>query len=177
MCPARRRGGGGAGLEPRQARRGQSATWPSSGAVSRRAASRRSRRPRSCASGSPRPNRWSRPSVSPHRSPAGRGRGPRQPPAPGGGDRRQLDPWRRPGRTSSPRPCAPCRPRCSSATSGWAGKVVELALTLPGGKLLPIDSKWVSSAALEQLAEPGLGRTAACPAHGPGGARGGAQGA
>jgi DNA recombination protein RmuC len=36
------------------------------------------------------------------------------------------------------------------------GKVVELALRLPGGKLLPIDSKWVSSAALEQLAEPGL---------------------
>ena len=39
----------------------------------------------------------------------------------------------------------------------WVGgKVVELALRLPGGKLLPIDSKWVSSAALEQLAEPGL---------------------
>ena len=37
-----------------------------------------------------------------------------------------------------------------------AGKVVELALRLPGGKLLPIDSKWVSSTALEQLAEPGL---------------------
>jgi DNA recombination protein RmuC len=36
------------------------------------------------------------------------------------------------------------------------GKVVELALRLPGGKLLPIDSKWVSSAALEQLAEPSL---------------------
>jgi DNA anti-recombination protein RmuC len=33
---------------------------------------------------------------------------------------------------------------------------VELALQLPGGKLLPIDSKWVSSGALEQLAEPGL---------------------
>jgi DNA recombination protein RmuC len=39
----------------------------------------------------------------------------------------------------------------------WVGgKVVELALRLPGGKLLPIDSKWVSSAALEQLAERGL---------------------
>ena len=37
-----------------------------------------------------------------------------------------------------------------------AGKVVELALRLPGGKLLPIDSKWVSSPALEQLAEPSL---------------------
>jgi DNA recombination protein RmuC len=37
-----------------------------------------------------------------------------------------------------------------------AGKVVELALRLPGGKLLPMDSKWVSSPALEQLAEPGL---------------------
>ena len=36
------------------------------------------------------------------------------------------------------------------------GKVVELALRLPGGKLLPIDSKWVSSEALELLAEPGL---------------------
>ena len=35
----------------------------------------------------------------------------------------------------------------------WVGgKVVELALRLPGGKLLPIDSKWVSSGALEQLA-------------------------
>src|SRR3981189_2028458 len=39
----------------------------------------------------------------------------------------------------------------------WVGgKVVELALRPPGGKLLPIDSKWVSSGALEQLAEPGL---------------------
>jgi DNA recombination protein RmuC len=39
----------------------------------------------------------------------------------------------------------------------WVGgKVVELALRLPGGKLLPIDSKWVSTSALEQLAEPGL---------------------
>src|SRR6266851_1932056 len=39
----------------------------------------------------------------------------------------------------------------------WVGgKVVELALQLPGGKLLPIDSKWGSSGALEQLAEPGL---------------------
>src|SRR5438128_12081608 len=39
----------------------------------------------------------------------------------------------------------------------WAGgKVVELALRLPGGKLLPMDSKWVSSVALEQLGEPGL---------------------
>src|SRR5438270_3495218 len=34
----------------------------------------------------------------------------------------------------------------------WVGgKVVELGLRLPGGKLLPIDSKWVSSGALEQL--------------------------
>jgi DNA recombination protein RmuC len=39
----------------------------------------------------------------------------------------------------------------------WVGgKVVELALRLPGGKLLPMDSKWVSSPALEQLSEPGL---------------------
>jgi DNA recombination protein RmuC len=39
----------------------------------------------------------------------------------------------------------------------WVGgKVVELALRLPGGKLLPMDSKWVSSPALEQLAEPGV---------------------
>jgi DNA recombination protein RmuC len=39
----------------------------------------------------------------------------------------------------------------------WVGgKVVELALRLPGGKVLPMDSKWVSSVALEQLAEPGL---------------------
>lgn len=39
----------------------------------------------------------------------------------------------------------------------WVGgKVVELALRLPGGKLLPMDSKWVSSPALEQLADTGL---------------------
>jgi DNA recombination protein RmuC len=39
----------------------------------------------------------------------------------------------------------------------WVGgRVVELALRLPGGKLLPMDSKWVSSVALEQLADPGL---------------------
>ena len=39
----------------------------------------------------------------------------------------------------------------------WVGgKVVELALRLPGGKLLPMDSKWVSTPALEQLAEPTL---------------------
>src|SRR5256712_149399 len=39
----------------------------------------------------------------------------------------------------------------------WVGgKVVELPLRLPGGKLLPMDSKWVSSVALEQLAAPGL---------------------
>src|SRR5215467_7972555 len=35
----------------------------------------------------------------------------------------------------------------------WVGgKVVEFGLHLPGGKLLPIDSKWTSSAALEELA-------------------------
>jgi DNA recombination protein RmuC len=34
------------------------------------------------------------------------------------------------------------------------GKVVEFGLHLPGGKLLPIDSKWTSSAALEELALP-----------------------
>src|SRR6267154_83438 len=39
----------------------------------------------------------------------------------------------------------------------WVGgKVVELALRLPGGKLLPMDSKWVSSGALEQLADPSI---------------------
>jgi len=39
----------------------------------------------------------------------------------------------------------------------WVGgKVVELALRLPGGKLMPMDSKWVASVALEQLADPGL---------------------
>jgi DNA recombination protein RmuC len=37
-----------------------------------------------------------------------------------------------------------------------AGKVVEFGLRLPGGKLLPIDSKWTSSAALEELAAPDL---------------------
>ncbi len=39
------------------------------------------------------------------------------------------------------------------------GRVVELALRLPGGKLLPMDSKWVSSVALEQLADTGLDAT------------------
>src|SRR5487761_782479 len=44
--------------------------------------------------------------------------------------------------------------------NGWVGgKVVELALRLPGGKLLPMDSKWVSSGALEQLADPALEAT------------------
>ncbi len=39
----------------------------------------------------------------------------------------------------------------------WVGgKVVEFGLHLPGGKLLPIDSKWTSSAALEELAQPDL---------------------
>jgi len=39
----------------------------------------------------------------------------------------------------------------------WVGgKVVELALRLPGGKFLPMDSKWVSTVALEQLADPTL---------------------
>src|SRR5205809_2177518 len=39
----------------------------------------------------------------------------------------------------------------------WVGgKVVELALRLPGGKLLPMGSKWGSSVALEQLGERGL---------------------
>jgi DNA recombination protein RmuC len=34
------------------------------------------------------------------------------------------------------------------------GKVVEFGLRLPGGKVLPIDSKWTSSAALQELAHP-----------------------
>ena len=34
------------------------------------------------------------------------------------------------------------------------GKVVEFAIRLPGGKLLPVDSKWTSSHALEQLSAP-----------------------
>jgi DNA recombination protein RmuC len=42
----------------------------------------------------------------------------------------------------------------------WVGgKVVELALRLPGGKLLPVDSKWVSSGALEQLSDPAIDAT------------------
>jgi DNA recombination protein RmuC len=39
----------------------------------------------------------------------------------------------------------------------WVGgRVVEFALQLPGGKLLPIDSKWTSSAALEELGRPDI---------------------
>ncbi len=34
------------------------------------------------------------------------------------------------------------------------GKVVEFGLRLPGGKLLPLDSKWTSSQALEELSAP-----------------------
>ncbi len=34
------------------------------------------------------------------------------------------------------------------------GKVVEFGLRLPGGKLLPIDSKWTSSSALEEIGLP-----------------------
>jgi DNA recombination protein RmuC len=37
-----------------------------------------------------------------------------------------------------------------------AGKVVELGLRLPGGKVLPIDSKWTSSQALDILSDPNL---------------------
>jgi DNA recombination protein RmuC len=36
------------------------------------------------------------------------------------------------------------------------GRVVEFALRLPGGKLLPIDSKWTSGSALEEAARPDL---------------------
>jgi DNA recombination protein RmuC len=36
------------------------------------------------------------------------------------------------------------------------GRVVEFALRLPGGKLLAIDSKWTSGAALEEAASPDL---------------------
>jgi DNA recombination protein RmuC len=36
------------------------------------------------------------------------------------------------------------------------GRVVEFALRLPGGKLLPVDSKWTSGAALEEAAKPDL---------------------
>jgi DNA recombination protein RmuC len=35
----------------------------------------------------------------------------------------------------------------------FGSKVVEYALRLPGGRLLPIDSKWTSAASLERLAE------------------------
>jgi len=41
--------------------------------------------------------------------------------------------------------------------NAWVnGKVVEFAVRLPGGKLLPVDSKWTSSQALEQLSAPDL---------------------
>lgn len=36
------------------------------------------------------------------------------------------------------------------------GKVCEFGLRMPGGKLLPIDSKWTSRLALEELAQPNL---------------------
>jgi len=34
------------------------------------------------------------------------------------------------------------------------GKVVEFAIRMPGGKVMPIDSKWPSSSALAELADP-----------------------
>jgi len=37
----------------------------------------------------------------------------------------------------------------------FGGRIVEFALRLPGGRLLPIDSKWTSAAALERLEDPG----------------------
>jgi len=41
--------------------------------------------------------------------------------------------------------------------NAWVGgKVVEFAIRLPGGKLLPIDSKWAATPGLEALAEPDL---------------------
>ena len=47
-----------------------------------------------------------------------------------------------------------------------AGKVVEFGLRLPGGKVMPLDSKWTSSAALEELSSPDCepGRRAALAA-------------
>ena len=41
--------------------------------------------------------------------------------------------------------------------NAWVnGKVVEFALRLPGGKMLPIDSKWTSLQSLEEIALPDL---------------------
>src|SRR5258708_30655177 len=46
----------------------------------------------------------------------------------------------------------------------WVGgQVVELALRLPGGKLLPMDSKWVSSRATSLHADPALDATRPTP--------------
>jgi DNA recombination protein RmuC len=39
----------------------------------------------------------------------------------------------------------------------FGSRIVEYALRLPGGRLLPIDSKWTSVAPLERLAQPGEG--------------------
>ena len=41
------------------------------------------------------------------------------------------------------------------ARNFWVGgKVVEFGLRLPGGKVIPLDSKWTASAALEELSAP-----------------------
>ena len=42
-------------------------------------------------------------------------------------------------------------PDLLEANAAFGGRVVEYALRLPGGRLLPIDSKWTSVAELEQL--------------------------
>jgi DNA recombination protein RmuC len=42
-------------------------------------------------------------------------------------------------------------PDLLEVNAAFGGKVVEYALHLPGGRLLPIDSKWTSAAALERI--------------------------
>ena len=50
------------------------------------------------------------------------------------------------GRTLSQLP-----PDLLETNAAFGGRVVEYALRLPGGRLLPIDSKWTSAASLERL--------------------------
>jgi DNA recombination protein RmuC len=44
-------------------------------------------------------------------------------------------------------------PDLLEVNAAFGSRVVEYALRLPGGRLLPIDSKWTSAASLERLAE------------------------
>src|SRR2546423_8741549 len=56
------------------------------------------------------------------------------------------------------------------------GKVVEFAIRMPGGKVMPVDSKWPSSSALAGLADPELSAERRAPFAQPAARQGGKRG-